>query len=127
VELAADLAKRLLEQVAGTGIAEALLQRTCDHLEHMPADRLRSLREELAHDGASLEVATAPPLDEQAQARWSQRIAADVATGAPVRFVSDERLIAGAELRFPHTKISFCWRDGLGAARQELAHHADGR
>jgi F-type H+-transporting ATPase subunit b len=127
VGLAADLAKRLLEQVAGAGIAEALLQRVCDHLENMPAERIRSLREELAPAGASLEVATAPALAPEAEARWSKRITTDLATDHPVRFVADDGLVAGAELRFPHTTISFCWRDGLSAAREDLVHHADGR
>jgi F-type H+-transporting ATPase subunit b len=127
VGVAADLAKRLLEQVAGAGIAEALLQRVCDHLEHMPADRLRALREELARPEASLEVATAPALAPEAEARWSKRITEDLATSHPVRFVADDGLVAGAELRFPHTRISFCWRDGLNAAREDLVQHADGR
>src|SRR5579872_4966988 len=46
VELAIDLARRLLEQAAGPEVCEILLQRACDHLENLPKERLRSLREE---------------------------------------------------------------------------------
>jgi F-type H+-transporting ATPase subunit b len=128
VGLAADLSKRLLQQAAGPSIAEILLQRVCDHLESMPTDRLRALREELARGSAnSLEVATAPSLTPEAEARFAGRIATDLDTARAVRFVADPDLIAGAELRLPHTKISFSWRDGLAAAREELVAHADGR
>jgi F-type H+-transporting ATPase subunit b len=126
VGLAADLARRLLEQVTSAGVAEALLQRVCDHLENMPPDRLRSLRDELTSGATSLEVATAPALPPGAEARWAERIAKDLGTQRTVRFVADDALIAGAELRLPHTRISFCWRDGLNAAREELVRHADG-
>jgi F-type H+-transporting ATPase subunit b len=128
VGLAADLSKRLLQQAAGEGVAEALLQRICDHLESMPADRLRALREELASGStALLEIATAPALTPEAQARFAGRIARDLDTASEVHFVADPELVAGAELRLPHTKISFSWRDGLASAREELVGHADGR
>lgn len=125
VGLGANLAKRLLEQVADTGIAEILLQRACDHLESMPAERLRALRAELQSGAAPLEVATSPALEAAAVTRWGQRIARDLDSGTQVRFVADAALIAGAELRFPQTKISFCWRDGLAEARRELVSRAD--
>jgi F-type H+-transporting ATPase subunit b len=127
VGLAIDLAKRLLEQVGIVDVAETLLQRACDHIESMPAERLRALGDELKGAQASLEVATSPALPAEAEARWAERIARDLDAGAAVKFVADAALIAGAELRFPHTKISFCWRDGLRAAREELVHHADAR
>jgi F-type H+-transporting ATPase subunit b len=127
VGLAVDLAKRLLEQAAGADIAETLLQRACDHLESMPPERLRSLRDELKSSAAALEVATSPALAAEAEVRWGHRIAKDLDVGTAVRFVADAALVAGAELRFPHTKLSFCWRDGLNAAREELADHADRR
>lgn len=121
------LAARLLEQASGPAIAETLLERVCAHLEHLPADRRRTLSEELARGDGSLEVATAPSLAAQAQERWAQRIARDLDGAPAVRFVADAHLVAGAELRFPYTKISVCWRDGLDAAREELTRHADSR
>lgn len=128
VGLAADLSKRLLQEAAGKDIAELLLQRVCDHLEAMPAERLQALRDELARGAAGgLEVATAPSLSAEAKARFAGRIAKDLDTASAVRFVADPDLIAGAELRLPHTKISMSWRDGLAAAREELVAHADGR
>lgn len=125
IGLAVDLAQRLLEQVTTASIAETLLARACEHLETLPAEHLRLLRDELTGGTGSLEVATSPALAAEAEARWAHRIAKDVTPGLAVRFVADAALVAGAELRFPHTKLSFCWRDGLSAAREELVAHAD--
>lgn len=127
VSLGVRLATRMLELSSGPEIAETLLEHVCGHLESLPIERRRLLSEEVARNTGSLEVATAPGLAPEAQRRWAQRIAADFDGSPAVHFVTDPRLIAGAELRLSHTKISVCWRDGLDAAREELARHADGR
>ncbi|HXX69928.1 MAG TPA: hypothetical protein VEK07_22300 [Polyangiaceae bacterium] len=127
VTMGVELATRMLELSAGPRIAETLLGQVCDHLESLPVDRRRMLSEEVARGAGTLEVATAPALAPDAQQRWGQRISQDFEGSPAVRFVTDPQLIAGAELRLLHTKISICWRDGLDAAREELARHADGR
>jgi F-type H+-transporting ATPase subunit b len=125
IRLAADLAKRLLQQATGHAAAEGLVERVCEHLEAMPADRLDALREELRSASVgSFEVATAPALSPEAEARFGARLAKDLGTASAARFVADSDLVAGAELRLPHTRISFSWRDGLKAAREELSAHA---
>lgn len=126
VALGVRLAARLLQQAAAAPIAETLLEQACAHLESLPIERRRSLSEEVARGAGLLEVATAPALSPEVQGRWAQRIARDLGGTPDVRFVADPDLIAGAELRFAHTRISVCWRDGLTDAREELAH-ADGR
>jgi F-type H+-transporting ATPase subunit b len=124
--LGLKLATRLLEQVAGSAVAEALLENVCRQIEGLPGDRLRALQAEIDGGSTPIEVATAPALGADAHSRWAKRIGDDLGGVAPVRFVSDAALLAGAELRLPRTKISVCWRDGLDAARRELARHADG-
>lgn len=126
VTLAADIAARLLEQVASTRFLEAFLRQLCEHLEHLPADKLRELREELSERVSPI-VATSPALDLPQQTEWSKRIAEDLGTHGSVTFITDAELVAGAELRLPHTSISFSWRDGLTRARAELGQHANGR
>lgn len=126
VVLAAEIAGRLLGQVASANIADAFLRQLCEHLEHLPREKLQALRDELT-DSVSPVVATSPPLDTPAQALWSKRIAEDLAARGGVLFVADAALVAGAELRLPHTSISFSWRDGLTAVREELVHHDDRR
>ena len=122
VELATVIARRLLEQVATPHIAEAFLERLCQHLDSLPDERKRILREELGEK--ELLVATAPALGPEAAEHWLNGIAERMGRGLDVRVVGDDSLVAGAELRFPHTRLAFCWRDGLAAAREELARDA---
>jgi F-type H+-transporting ATPase subunit b len=118
VEIGTSLARRLLGQLATAPIAEMFLTRLCADLEGLSDERRRALLEDL---GASeLLVATAPRIDPGAEKRWRDEIAARLGTDARPRLVSDDSLIAGAELRFPHSTISLCWRDGIEAARKEL-------
>jgi F-type H+-transporting ATPase subunit b len=124
-ELATGIARRLLEQVAAAPITEAFLERLCTQLDGFPAERKGSLRDEL--DGTALFVATAPELGDDARKRWSGSIGERLGARVRVSFVRDDSLVAGAELRFPRTILSFCWRDALRAAREEVLRHADGR
>ena len=124
-ELATGIARRLLEQVATGSVTEAFLERLCSHLEGLSAERKGSLRNEL--EGGQLLLATAAELDADARKRWSRNIGEHLGAEVGVRFVQDASLVAGAELRFPGTTLSFCWRDGLRAARAEVARHADRR
>jgi F-type H+-transporting ATPase subunit b len=118
VQLGTSLARRLLGQVVTAPLAETFLARLCTDLDGLSDERRRALLEDL---GASeLLVATAPPLDSDAGKRWQEQIAARLGTASSPRVIGDESLVAGAELRFPHTTISFCWRDGIEAARKEL-------
>ncbi len=122
VDLAHDLASRLLRQVAAPNVAEAFLDRVLASLDGFEPERLEELKAELAGDGA-LRVATAPALDPAAQVRWRQRLRARLGSDVRIEFAADESLIAGAELRFPHMIIGLSWRDGLNEARRELLSH----
>lgn len=118
VDLGVRLSRRLLTQVAAGPILESFLARLCETLEQLPDERKRALRADL--DGQDLVVATAPRLDEDAAKRWLAEIDTRLGTGARLRAIADESLLAGAELRFPHAAISACWRDGVEAAEKEL-------
>ncbi len=124
VELGGTIARRLLEQIAAPSIAEAFLTRLCDHLDALSPDRLRELVKDL--EGGELLLATAPLLKPDDADRWLARITTRLGNRARPRLVGDDSLIAGAELRFPHSTLSYCWRDGVDAAREELAHDARG-
>jgi F-type H+-transporting ATPase subunit b len=124
LDLATSIAGRLLEQVATAPLAEAFLERLCEHLDGLPAERRHMLQQEL--DGGDLLVATCPDLAADAAARWSRAIGERFGA-KPARLVGDSSLVAGAELRLPYTTISISWRDGLRTAREELSCHAYGR
>jgi F-type H+-transporting ATPase subunit b len=125
VDLAVAIAQRMLEEVAAAPIAEAFLERLCRHIDTLPAERLRALGDELK--GRELLIATAPAVSEEVAKRWSDVIAEHLGRKIAARFVHDASLVTGVELRFPHTTLSFSWRDGLRAALEELTDHVDHR
>lgn len=118
VTIATALAQRLVGQLITTPIADAFLARLCEDLDRLSEERKRSLREDLG--AQDLVIATAPPLGPDAVGRWRGEIASRLWPGVSLRNVGDESLVAGAELRFPHATISFCWRDAIETARKEM-------
>ena len=123
VELALEIASRLLTEAASPAVAEVLLERLTDRLAQLPAGELAALRAQVTNDQA-LEIVTAPPLDPKAEARWRERLAQRLGPDAHLHFGTDERLIAGAELHFPTTVFRLSWRDALEGARKELDRDA---
>jgi F-type H+-transporting ATPase subunit b len=125
VELGSAIARRLLEQVATPSIVEAFLARLFEQVEALSPERRRELVKDLG--GTELLLATAPPLPAADGERWLARINARFGGDVRARLVGDASLVAGAELRFPHTTLSYCWRDGVDAARKELVSDAGAR
>jgi len=118
VVIGTALARRLVGQMITTPIGEVFLTRLCEELARLSDERKRALREDLG--AQELVIATAPLLGPDAARRWSGEITARLWPGVNVRNVGDEALVAGAELRFPHATISFCWRDAIQTARNEM-------
>jgi F0F1-type ATP synthase delta subunit len=54
------------------------------------------------------------------QARWIAALTARLGNSRGIVFDADARLIAGAEIRFPHATLRFNWRDSIATARQEM-------
>lgn len=125
VVMGTAVARRLLEQVSTAGVAEPFLERLSSHLDTLTRERKQQLREELGDHELVIAVAPAPSTD--AANRWVSAVRRRLGDGFGARIVTDESLVAGAELRFPHTTLSFCWRDALEGAREGLLHHADRR
>lgn len=122
VALATDLAGHLLRNTVSQSVAEALLERVAAELDRLPPGELASLRAQVS-SGQALQVITAPALDAPAVERWRRHLA-DRLGGAPrIDFATDDRLIAGAELHFPHAVLRLSWRDVLDRARTELGRH----
>lgn len=111
--LALSLSERLLMQVSGSAVTEALLDQVCARLAAEPAEQLRDR-------GELLLVATMPALDSAAQERWRQRLAGYFGAETVMEFLVDESLIAGVELRLPSLVIAFSWRDSLAEARAAM-------
>ena len=122
--LAVEVARHILTEAAADSTAELFLTRMCEHLETLPVERVQSLREELS-GGKALVLAVAPPLGEEAQARWTLRVGKYFDSSNAVQVVGDSELVAGVELRLPHTTFSFSWRDGLDRAAKECLPDAN--
>jgi F-type H+-transporting ATPase subunit b len=119
LDVALTVAERLLGEVKSAAITGAFLDRICEHIEGLPAAELASLRAELGAS-STLQVATAPALDDAARARLLARLGPIFGATVKLSFVVDAALIAGAELRFPHARLGHSFRHGLAAARREL-------
>jgi ATP synthase F0 subunit b len=122
VELATELAAHLLRHTVSQSVAEALLERVTADLDHLPPGELASLRAQVA-SGQALQVVTAPALDAPAIERWRQHLTDRLGGTLRIDFATDERLIAGAELHFPHAVLRLSWRDVLDRARTDLVPH----
>lgn len=125
VDLGVAVARRLLEQAGSRNVAEVFLANLCEHLDELVLRQESSFGLEL--DGAEVLIATAPALDADAQRRWLTTIVPKLGNAVRARFVQDDALIAGAELRLPHTSLSFSFRDGLRVAREELTKNVERR
>jgi len=120
IALAGDLAGKILRG-AGPKIAdEAFLDRLDERLTSLPDEEREHLSSDLAADGARLTVTTAVPLDDAAQDRWRDRLAACLGHRDRIDFATDADLLGGAELRFPHAVLSCSWADQLKEADELL-------
>jgi F-type H+-transporting ATPase subunit b len=119
IDLAVEMARRLLADVADRTLTEALLERTVARLRALPERDRQELAAELA-DGVRVSVVTAQPLDDRAAERCRAALCEVMGGGTAVEFFDDPALLAGVELHFPHSVMRGSWRDSLEAITQEL-------
>jgi len=118
IELAMNLAERLLHELALPSLEEAFLSRVLDHLDRMPPQERAAL---VSHLGANpLVVTTAHPLDPRKEAEWGEQLGKRIGAAVAIKFNTDPALIAGAEITFPSAILRFNWRDALTAAAKEI-------
>jgi len=118
IELAVNLAERLLRELALPSIEQAFLTSVLDYLDRLSAQERAAL---VSHLGAnSLLVTTAHPLDAGAEAQWREQLGNRIGAAAGIKFNSDPTLIAGAEITFPNAILRFNWRDALRTAAKEV-------
>jgi ATP synthase F0 subunit b len=118
IELAVNLAERLLRELAIPSIEHAFLTRVLDYLDRLPAQERAAL---VSHLGAnSFVITTAHPLDEQEEAMWREQLGKRIGDPASMTFNSDPALIAGAEITFPSAILRFNWRDTLTTIATEI-------
>ena len=118
IELAVNLAERLLRELDSTSLDHAFLTRVLDYLDHMPVQDRAALA---PHLGQTLVVVTtAHPLDANEEAKWREQLAKRIGADARMTFRADPTLIAGAEITLPDAILRFNWRDALTIAAKEI-------
>jgi F-type H+-transporting ATPase subunit b len=115
--LAVSIARRLLDRVPEPVVTQALLDDLARRLAALPAEE----RTRLA--GTDIQLVTPAVLPPDRQALAAAALAQ--ALGMPadrlhLRFLADPALLAGAELRAPHTLIRNHWQADLDRIAQEL-------
>jgi F-type H+-transporting ATPase subunit b len=119
LDLAADIARRVLAEIPESLRVQAWLERVDRHLGSLPPAERAALSGELAA-GSPLRVLTAWPLAAEAEEGWRLRLRTALGSDVSVVFETDPALIAGAELRFPHAKLSFSVAGAIAALQEEV-------
>jgi F-type H+-transporting ATPase subunit b len=123
VDLAADIAQRLLGELPAASRCEGWCDRIGQYLSEMPQAERDGLVRQLT-DGTRVDVVTAQALSLDSAQAWRKQLQRALGAAAPVEFVVDPALIAGADLHFPNAILHFSWAGALAAMRKEI--EADG-
>lgn len=122
LDLAAEMARRVLAEIPESLRLEGWLERIDGHLKSLPPAERAELSGELAA-GASLRVVSAWAVPIEAEERWRRRLRETLGTDAAVAFETNAALIGGAELRFPHATLGFSVEGAISALQEEGGRH----
>ena len=126
LDLGANIAGRLLDQVPMKLRSEVWLARIEEHLAALPPTEREALTQQLV-DGAQLTVITASALSAEAAETWCTRLHRTLGDRIPINFGTDPHLVAGAELHFPSAVLRFSWQSALSQMGAEIAGDGDAR
>ena len=131
VELAGDMARRLLAEIPATLRTEGWLEKVEQYLAALPGRERQGLALQLA-GGAPVRVVSASPLPESARELWRERLGRALRCDLTVELTADPGLIAGVQVNFPAAVLELSWRSQLAALRSQDAPageraHADAR
>ena len=122
LDLAADMARRVLAEIPESLRVQAWLERIDQRLRSLPQAERAALAGELTAS-SPLKVLTAWPVAAEAEGSWRLQLRTVLGSNVPVVFETDPALIAGAELRFPHAKLSFSVEGAIAALQEEAGRH----
>ena len=125
LDLAADMARRVLAEIPESLRVQAWLERIGQHLRSLPPAQRAALSGELTAN-CPLRVLTAWPVATEAEEGWRARLGTALGSDVAVAFETDPALIAGAELRFPHAKLSFSVKGAIAALQEEVGRREPG-
>jgi len=125
LDLATDLARRVLVELPDDARAQPWLPRITGRLAALPDAERAALAAQLA-DGTALRVATAVALPADVAEAWRGALRRALGDRAAIAFEVDSALVAGAELRFPCAILKLSWQSALTALRAEVEAHDAG-
>ena len=131
IDLAADVARRLLSEIPLTLRVEGWMESVEHYLAALPAEQRQGLAHQLG-GGSPVRVVSAWPLPDGARELWRDRLARALQCDLTVELASDPSLIAGVELYFPTAILELSWKSQLNAlhapdASPEDVDHASAR
>jgi F-type H+-transporting ATPase subunit b len=124
LDLAVEMARRLLTETPTELRTEAWLERIQQHLVSLPNAEREGLVRQLV-DGAALKVVTAAALPSDAADTWRRRLGQTLGDRIAFAFEADPGLVAGAELHFPNAVLRFSLESALAGMRSEIEAHGD--
>lgn len=124
LDLAAGMARRVLAEIPESLRFEGWLERIDEQLRSLPDPKRAELVDELT-GGDSLRVVLAWPISSAAGEQWRSRLRETLGSNIAVTFETDTALIAGAQLRFPHSTLSFSVESAVRALQEEAARHGE--
>jgi F-type H+-transporting ATPase subunit b len=97
------------------------------YFDRLPERELADLQRDLDGGSAEIELVTASELSEAEQAEWRKAIHGWLQRNVPVRFAVAPEILGGAELRFPHSLLSFTWARQIEEATARMIGESDER
>jgi F-type H+-transporting ATPase subunit b len=119
LDMAADMARKLVSELPAEKRAEAWLERIDGYFANLPPEERKALIGQAAN-GAPIGVTSAVPLPPDAAEAWRKRLRQVLGEKAVVTFAVDPQLIAGVELHFPEAILRFSLQDAISRLHSEV-------
>lgn len=123
LDLATEVTQRVLAELPDELRDAIWLERIEQHLAALPPADRAGLADELT-SGATLRVVTASTLPSDCAADWRLRLCRAFGRNVAITFESDPTLIAGAELRLPHSNLGISLKRAIQIVREEYRSRA---
>lgn len=122
LDMAADMARKLVSELPAEKRAEAWLERIDGYFAKLPPQERKALVGQAAN-GTPIGVTSAVPLPPDAAEAWRKRLRQILGGKAAVTFAVDPQLIAGVELHFPEAILRFSLQDAISRLHSEVEAH----
>jgi len=126
-DLAAAIARQVLQDSGATGAGPGALAAVRAYFEGLSEAELEALQRDVAGDEAAIELVTAAELSAAERKTWRNGLHGWLQIEKHVAFVVDPDILGGVELRFPHSILSFTWAHRVDEATARMTGEADER